>query len=153
MKSTTPAHLMDTMRRRLGMMIPVWFPPELPSEQVRETLLATLQDCEHYLPWEHVVLIVDGDERSYQLVRELQVACRRRYGSAFDIVRSAENRGKGHAVCLGARWMLERAGLEYVTTRDADGDHALNDLMNLMRLALTLQENEQTAQCIIIGRR
>jgi hypothetical protein len=148
-----PRHLMDTMRHKLGMMIPVWFPADLPTEQVRETLLATLDDCEHYLPWAHVVLVVDGDERSAQVVRELQAACRQRHGSAFDVICHAENRGKGYAVFLGARWLLEHAGLEYFTTRDADGDHALNDLANLMRLALALQDAEHTDRLVIIGRR
>src|SRR5688572_2416675 len=45
----------------LGMVIPVWFPPTVTDGRVRENLLATLRGCEHYLPWEHVVLVVDGD--------------------------------------------------------------------------------------------
>ena len=43
---------------------------------------------------------------------------------------SAENGGKGAAVIRGTQWFLAQDGLEYLTTRDADGDHALNDLQS-----------------------
>jgi hypothetical protein len=145
--------LMDLMRRSLGMVIPVWFPPSLPDDEVRQTLLATLHGCDHFLPWKHVVLVVDGDVRSHGIVQELQAACRQGNGQGFDVVYSAENRGKGYAVYRGAQWFLERRGLEYLTIRDADGDHALNDLVNLMRLALALQASEATDALIVVGRR
>jgi hypothetical protein len=144
---------MDLMRRSLGMLIPVWFPPTLSDDQVRESLVGTLHDCEHFLPWEHVVLVVDGDARSYAVVQDLQASCRQRYGQAFDVIYSAENGGKGAAVVRGTQWFLEKDGLEYLTTRDADGDHALNDLVNLMRLALVLRTDEDTDRVIVIGRR
>jgi hypothetical protein len=149
----TNLQCMDVMRRSLGMLIPVWFPPTLSDAQVRETLLDTLHHCEHYLPWEHVVLVVDGDARSYAVGQDLQTACRQHHGQAFDVLYSAENGGKGAAVLRGTQWFLDRDGLEYLTTRDADGDHALNDLVNLMRLAVSLRANEGTNKVIIVGRR
>jgi hypothetical protein len=149
----TPSQVMETIRQRLGMMIPVWFPPDLPPERMREALRATLHGCEHYLPWGHVVLIVDGDARSYQIVQELQADHERRDGSAFAVVYQPENRGKGYAVFLGARWLLEQTDLAYLAIRDADGDHALNDLMNLMRLALALRAGEGTEHIMVVGRR
>jgi hypothetical protein len=145
--------LMDRMRQSLAMVIPVWFPARLSADQVGEHLLDTLHDCEHFLPWEHIVLVVDGDARSYVIVQELQASCRQRYGQAFDIVYSAENGGKGSAVCRGVQWFLDKQGLEYLTIRDADGDHTLNDLSNLMRLALALRAHENTEALIIVGRR
>ena len=144
--------LMDVMRRSLGMVIPVWFPPSLTADQVRENLLVTLHGCEHFLPWDHVVLVVDGDVRSFPIVQELQESCRQRHGHAFDIIYCAENRGKGYAVFRGVQWFLEKQNLEYLTIRDADGDHTLNDLVNLMRLAVALQK-EETYLLIIVGRR
>lgn len=147
------SHLMDIMRRSLGMLIPVWFPPSVLDSQVRESLLATLHDCEHFLPWEHVVLVVDGDARSYAIAQELQTSCRQRHGHTFDIIYCAENRGKGYAVLRGTQWFLERQDVEYLTIRDADGDHALNDLVNLMRLAHTLRVSEATDAVLIVGRR
>jgi hypothetical protein len=149
----TNLQLMDVMRRSLGMLIPVWFPPTLSDNQVRDMLLNTLHDCEHFLPWEHVVLVVDGDARSYAVVQDLQAACRQRHGEAFDVLYSAENSGKGAAVLRGTQWFLEKNGLEYLTTRDADGDHALNDLVNLMRLALALRTDADTDRVIVVGRR
>jgi hypothetical protein len=145
--------LMDLMRRSLGMIIPVWFPPSLSTDQVREALLATLHDCDHFLPWTHVVLVVDGDARSFAVAQELQRAVRQRHGQTFDVVYRAENGGKGQAVLRGAEWFLNRKELDYLTTRDADGDHALNDLVNLMRLAVALQRTEETDRLIIVGRR
>jgi hypothetical protein len=147
------AQLMDVMRRLLGMVIPVWFPPSLSDDEVRENLLATLHDCDHVLPWAHVLLVVDGDARSYGLVQEIQAFCRQRHAQAFEVVYSAENQGKGYAVFRGAEWFLEKQGLEYLTIRDADGDHALNDLVSLMRLALALRASEGVDALIIVGRR
>jgi hypothetical protein len=144
---------MDLMRRALAMVIPVWFPPSLSDYEVRENLLATLHDCDHVLPWEQIVLVVDGDARSYTIAQELQASCRQRHGQTFDVVYSTENRGKGYAVFRGAQWFLEKQGLEYLTIRDADGDHTLNDLVNLMRLAVDLQRTEKTDRLIIVGRR
>jgi hypothetical protein len=146
-------NLVELTRHSLGMVIPVWFPPAIADGRVRENLLATLHDCGHYLPWEHVVLVVDGDARSAAIVRELQAAWGQRHGQAFDVVYGPENRGKGFAVCRGAEWFLQRRELQYLTVRDADGDHALNDLVNLMRLAATLRTQEGTEALIIIGRR
>jgi glycosyltransferase involved in cell wall biosynthesis len=145
--------LMDMMRRSLGMVIPVWFPASLTADQVRESLLVTLDDCEHFLPWDHVVLVVDGDVRSYPIVQALQESCRQQHGQTFDVIYSPDNRGKGYAVVRGAQWFLEKQYLEYLTIRDADGDHALNDLVNLMRLALALRVSEGTDALIIVGRR
>jgi hypothetical protein len=135
------------------MLIPVWFPLTLSDAQVRDTLLDTLHDCEYFLPWEHVVLVVDGDARSYVVVQDLQAACRQRHGQAFEVIYSVDNGGKGAAVLRGTQWFVEHHGLEYLTTRDADGDHVLNDLMNLMRLALALRTNEATDRVIVVGRR
>ncbi len=146
-------HLMETLRRSLAMLIPVWFPASVSPAQIRDSLLATLYDCEHYLPWEHVVLVVDGDERSHRIVQELQATRKHRHGCTFDVIYSVENRGKGSAVCRGAQWFLEKRGLDYLTIRDADGDHVLNDLLNLMRLAMFLRATEATDHLIIIGRR
>ena len=97
--------------------------------------------------------MVDGDVRSYPIVQELQDSCRQQHGQAFDLIYSADNKGEGYAVVSGAQWFLEKHDLEYLTIRDADGDHALNDLVNLMRLALTLQVSEGTDALIIVSRR
>jgi hypothetical protein len=145
--------LMTCMQRSLGMLIPVWFPTSLPSEKVRETLLATLEDCDHYLPWTHVVLVVDGDMRSLAMVQEIQKTVGQRHGQTFDVVDCVENGGKGQAVLRGTQWFLERQELQYLAIRDADGDHALNDLVNLMRLAEALRHDENTDRLLIIGRR
>jgi hypothetical protein len=149
----TNLQLMDTIRRSVGMVIPVWFPSSLSVDDLRDTLQSTLHDCDHYLPWEQVVLVVDGDERSYAVVQELQERYRARCGTPFDVVYNPENRGKGYAVFLGARWLIQKPHLEYLTTRDVDGDHTLNDLLNLLRQALKLREAEATDGVIIIGRR
>ena len=145
--------LMDLIRGAVGMLIPVWFPPTLADDHVRDTLLDTLHDCEHFLPWEHVVLVVDGDARSYAVVKDLQATCRQGHGQAFDVLCRVENGGKGAAVLRGTQWFLEKEGLEYLTTRDADGDHVLNDLVNLMRLGLALRADEDTDSIIVVGRR
>jgi hypothetical protein len=147
------AQVMEVMRSSLGMIIPVWYPPGLTDAQVRDNLLITLHDCEHYLRWGRVVLVVDGDARSQAVVRELQGACRQRHGQAFEAIYHPENRGKGFAVVRGIQWLLQERAIEYVTIRDADGDHAVNDLVNLMRLALELHAREGTNLLIIVGRR
>jgi len=149
----TDLQVMDLMQRSLAMVIPVWFPPHLTADQVRESLIVTLLGCEHVLPWSHVVLVIDGDARSYPIVQELQDSCRQQHGQAFDVLYSADNRGKGDAVIRGAEWFLAKDFLTYLTIRDADGDHALNDLVNLMRMALMLRGIGDTEAVIVVGRR
>jgi hypothetical protein len=97
--------------------------------------------------------VVDGDERSYTVVQDLQEQYRARYGTSFDVVHNPQNRGKGYAVFLGAHWLIQKPHLEYLTTRDVDGDHTLNDLLNLLRQALKLAQDAGTDGVIIIGRR
>jgi hypothetical protein len=98
-------------------------------------------------------LVVDGDARSYAVVQDLQASCRQHHGQTFDVVYRVENGGKGAAVTRGIQWFLGQDSLEYLTTRDADGDHALHDLVTLMRLAVALRNHEGTDHLIIVGRR
>jgi hypothetical protein len=48
---------------------------------------------------------------------------------------------------------IEGVPQSFADRRDADGDHALNDLLNLMRLALSLRTSEGIDALIIVGRR
>ncbi|MBI3325568.1 MAG: hypothetical protein HYZ81_02535 [Nitrospinae bacterium] len=150
---TANREVRETLRTCVGMVIPVWFPEDLSPAHIQESLLSTLDDCDHYLPWEQVLLVIDGDERSHRIARDLQASCQAHYTSSFDVLYNRENRGKGYAVCLGTQRLLEKKGVHYLTIRDADGDHALNDLVHLLRLALHLQSAEQTDKLLIIGRR
>jgi len=140
------------MSRRLGMVIPVWFPPEVENRHIESNLLLSLSGWERYFRANAIVLSVDGCPAAVKVVESLL----RDPGSGLPpgcrVVKSEENRGKGHAVALGLRSLLDDTSLDFFAVRDADGDHLLTDLETLYRLGLQVQ-SETTSEVVIIGRR
>lgn len=141
------------LRPRLGMVIPVWYPPSDPDEKVRSLLTLTLADSELFMPPEQIVLVVDGDRR---IVAAAEAACEAigEPGRRPHLIVEDSNRGKEYAVTTGMRWLLsERPSADLLAVRDADADHFINDLPNLARAAAYVTEATNNPRAIIIGRR
>ncbi|MEA3403937.1 MAG: glycosyltransferase [Armatimonadota bacterium] len=121
-------------RERLGSIVPVWFPPEMPQQRMLAFLRGTLVDVELFVAPERLVLVVDGcpeaEKPTHQVAREL---AERAGGPAQVLVREV-NGGKGEAVCTGLERLLEDRAVEVISIRDADGDHDVYDLPQLFRL-------------------
>ena len=123
------------IRGNLGMVIPVWFADDVPTEQVRALLGLTLADAEAVVRPERIVLVVDGPLTCQDEVSGLRGQLGREWGTPPATLRLHENVGKGGAVAAGMELLLEDAGVDFVCVRDADGDHFVSDVPRLARLA------------------
>jgi len=83
------------------------------------TLVAVVRGAEQYCP---VLLVDDG---STQPLPEL---------TGVEVIRLAENRGKGAALRAGFQRAAE-LGFSHAITMDADGQHSIEDLPNLIAAA------------------
>ncbi len=138
------------IRRTTGMVIPVWFAPTTPSEQIANLLSATLQDWETFMLPERVIVVLDGCEWCEQPLKEVQQALK---GTGWQCLLLEQNRGKGGAVLAGLQRLLTTQQVDHVVVRDSDNDHWLSDLPRLWQLAKVIERERQTRWLMVIGRR
>ena len=141
---------LKALKRTVGMVVPVWFHPSTPSEQVEELLSATLRDWEVFLLSERVVIVLDGCEWCLKPLKRVQKALK---GKGWGIVLLEQNLGKGGAVVAGMEKLIAAAEPQYIVVRDSDNDHWLTDLPRLWQLAQLMEREKQTDHFIVIGRR
>ncbi len=137
-----------------GIVVPAYFSSKPSDAMVRDLLWMTLGDCHHYVPLHHVVTVVDGDERTARLVREIGDALATQHGDTFRILVLPENGGKLWAIKKGISRLLDaKPALEYFVIRDGDGDHDMSEVPSLVRTATYLAEAHDTSHVIAIGSR
>lgn len=150
----TPFYLTnEELRTALGMVVPLWFPPDMTAEQGEALLTTSLADAESLMQWPHVVLVVDASPSAQIAAERLQTRCQARHGTAFVVLSLPENLGKGGAVAQGLHYLLENTGIESVVVRDADGDHFINDVPHLARLGQQIVAEQGTDLVVITGGR
>lgn len=132
------------------MVIPVWFSPETPSEQVEQLLFDTLEDWDVFVMPERVVIVLDGCEWCLEPIRQVQKILQ---GECWSIVFQEQNTGKGGAVVKGIERLLHSDQPDYIVVRDSDNDHWLTDLPKLWQLAKLIERERQTDKVLVIGRR
>ena len=141
------SHAIEAMRRDTGVVIPMYFPAEGASELGRalleDNVRAYVQQVDD--PG-RICLSVDGAAHGREIAEELAA----NYGVIT--VCAPENRGKLNGVRHGVAALWARGGLRYVAAVDADGDHFANELLNLVRTALYVQEREGD-EVLVLGRR
>ena len=54
----------ELMRRQVGCVVPIWYPPDMPEDEMRGFLAATLADVELFIAPERLALVVDGCPRA-----------------------------------------------------------------------------------------
>ena len=131
------------------MVIPVWFPNETSDDEIIRILSLTMADAEHTAKPEHQILVCDGQERVKKLVDGMVKSLQ----EPFIILLTEQNRGKGGAVACGIDHLLSNSDVEYVVIRDADGDHFVNDVPNLVRLAHQMCTELQDDSIFVVGGR
>ncbi|NPV45641.1 MAG: hypothetical protein HPY69_01680 [Armatimonadetes bacterium] len=141
------------MRDSLGMVVPVWYAPDMPAERMRELLTHTLGDCELFLRPEHIVLVVDGCPQAEAPARHAAAEFAARAGSEPLVVVQPGNEGQGGAVCRGFEHLLRESRVRYLCARDADGDHDIYDLPQLFRLLVQMEEIEGHDRVAVLGQR
>jgi hypothetical protein len=132
------------MRGRVGLVVPVWFPEDVPDALCETLLRTTLADCTSCLRPEHVAQRLSAEPGGRSGDPD---------GAAFRVLASVENQGKGGALVLGWEALLADPALEYIAIRDADGDHFLDDLPHLFRLGEQMARETGNTRVVVIGRR
>jgi hypothetical protein len=140
----------NEMRGRVGLVVPVWYPEDAPDALCETLLRTTLTDWSSCLRAEHVALVVNGVPRLAALAERINAELG---GGAIRVVAPAANQGKGGALVVGWETLLADPALEYVATRDADGDHFLDDLPHLYRLGEQMRRETGIPSVLVIGRR
>lgn len=141
---------LKAIKKTVGMVVPVWFAPETPSEMIEELLFATFDGWDSFLLPERVVIVLDGCDWCLKPLMEVQ---RRLRGDGWQIVTLEQNVGKGGAVAEGIERLIELCSPSYIAIRDSDNDHWLVDLPRLWKLAQLIEEEQQINMFIVIGRR
>ncbi len=138
------------VRDLTAMVIPVWFPPDTPAEETRALLGATLADVEGCVAPERLALVVDGAPHVVGVVEALQQEVAARTGVPFLLRLLPSNLGKGAAIVAGIEMLPEAP---FVVVRDADGDHVVDDVPHLVRLAHQIATEWPGRPVVVIGRR
>ena len=137
-----------------GLVIPAYFSAKPSDDMVRHLLWMTLTDCPACLRWDHVWVVVDGDERTAGLAEALGEELKRRDGSTFHLLALPRNGGKLWAIRQGMAALLASATeLAYLAVRDGDGDHIVDDLPALVRTAASLAAAYGHEKIIVAGSR
>ncbi len=140
-------HAIDAMRRHTGVVIPVYFAAEA-DPGLGQTLLA--DNVRAYVQQVHdparICLSVDGAEHGMEIAEALAVEC------GVVAVCTPDNMGKMNGLRHGVRALWEREELRYVAAVDSDGDHFANELLNLVRAAVHVQQREG-GEVLVLGRR
>ncbi|MHB1293761.1 MAG: glycosyltransferase family protein [Anaerolineae bacterium] len=122
--------------RTSAVVIPAFFSARPSDGMVRDLLWMTLADCAHYLPFENVYVVVDGDARTARLAAEVARDLSGRGAGAPNVLILPENHGKLWAIREGVHAILrERPQVALLVMRDGDGDHAAADMPALLRAA------------------
>ena len=145
--------LAERMRDNLGMVVPVWYAPDMPPARMQELLGHTLSDCELFLRPEHIALVVDGCPQAEAPTRHVAADFAARAGSEPLVVIQEHNEGQGGAVCHGFEHLLRIERVRYLCARDADGDHDIYDLPQLFRLLTQMEEIEGHERVAVLGQR
>ena len=115
---------------------------------VRQILRATLSDQTLFLRPGRVVFVVDRDTTAERILEELNADLQ--HGSWT--VRLERNQGKMGAVREGLKRLLQEP-VRYLVTRDCDGDHGLEDLGRIVRLAEEMREAAPGRPISVFGSR
>ena len=147
-KTHSLCHAYEVMRGRTGVVVPVYFPPNVDATQgealLHDNVGAYLQQIDEPT---HLCLSVDGESNGGDIARRIAS----KYGAS--LVMSPENRGKLHCAASGVRYLLENHDLDYVAVVDQDGDHFANELVNFVRTAAHISEALKNDRVMVLGRR
>lgn len=115
-----------------AILIPVHFPAGLDEGVIRQTLEDTLRGQDGYCPAARTLLVVDQGAPAERI---LENAGKGSPLVGLPLCRLPRNRGKTEAVRVGLQRLLETTDAALFITRDCDGDHAVDDLPRLLRMA------------------
>ena len=137
------------IRGKLGMVIPIWFPANISKSEIVRILSLTMADVEFLIEPSHQILVCDGQEHLKQIIDDIARTSRK----SFVTLLTEQNKGKGGAVAHGIDYLLSNSNVDYIVIRDADGDHFINDVPNLVRLAYQMCTQLHDNNILVVGGR
>jgi len=137
------------IRGKLGMVIPIWFPENMSKSEIVRILSLTMADVEFLIEPSHQVLVCDGQEYLKWIIDDIARTSRK----SFVTLLTEQNKGKGGAVAHGMDYLLSNSNVDYLVIRDADGDHFINDVPNLVRLASQMCTQLHDNNILVVGGR
>ena len=139
---------LELMRKETGIVIPVYLPDDIDTATAVSLLTKNLELCIQQVDdpsW--ICLSVDGEPFGSDVSSSLSQQC------GVSVCISPKNRGKLQAAACGVRWLLENKRPTYIALIDQDGDHFANELLNFVRTAHTIAEENEQDRLLLIGRR
>ena len=150
--------LMETWRsqaqlgREMAVIVPVYFSAKPTDATVERLLRITLMDLPHYLPWEQVWAVVDGDERSAAMLKGVVQGLAAENGIRILVL--PQNRGKLAAIAEAMRAILDaQPHVRWLAVMDNDADHLAAVLPQLVRAAAFLADVYGHDRVLAIGAR
>jgi hypothetical protein len=129
----SPILTLDQTRELVGVVLPVYFKPEVPETTIRALLDRVLADSEVFCRPENLLVVVDRDTPADRILSEMP---------NLRVHRLPRNRAKAGAIAAGLETLLACSKAEILITRDGDTDHNPEDIP---RLASRLIEVRETA--------
>ena len=137
----------EVLEKKVGVIIPVYFPVDGDDSGATELLRDTVYSYVDLLDNpSHVCLSVDGAEHGLDIARGISKEC------GAGLVYSKKNIGKLGGVRKGVQSLWNDEQLTYFVEVDSDGDHFANELLNLVRAAIQVQDKFQD-DVLVIGTR
>ncbi len=144
----------DAIRRRTALVMPQWFPAEFDAAHAERVLRANLDGVDALVQPARVCLVVDACPAAAEAVAQLEKQRAADGLEPYVVVSNEVNLGQGGSLVRGFRALIEvGCTADWYVTRDADGDHFINDLPHLTRMADQIASAVDTPCTMVIGRR
>lgn len=140
----------EECRALCAVVVPVFFRPEVPSEQVRSILESVFRDWQLFTDRGQLLAVAD---RGTEADRILSSPGHDSNLQGVRIHRLERNRGKAGAVAEGLQVLLETGDRPFMAARDCDGDHRLEDLPKLISLAHWMEDKTGNGLVTAMGAR
>ncbi|MFC1573687.1 hypothetical protein ACFL30_00725 [Candidatus Latescibacterota bacterium] len=138
----------SVLRKKTGIVIPVYFPESIDLNVGKELLDDTVASfCSQVDDPENICLSIDGENAGTKVIKRISA----QYGVSHCIF--PDNRGKLHAIGYGMRYLFERKKHDYIAVVDQDGDHFAHELINFLRAALFISGRAGDDRILVLGRR
>jgi hypothetical protein len=124
------------IRERTALVMPQWFAPEVDAEHAFRIMTANLADVDLYVKPSRLCLVIDHCAAAQEAAETLNERRKTSGLEPYLLIRNAENLGQGESLVRGFQELMDRGcRSDWYVARDADGDHLVNDLPSLARMA------------------
>ncbi len=134
----------------VAVLVPVYFDSSVDEETVLRILEATFTDQDLFCFPQRALIVVDEGSVAEAVLSRASSESPWRDVPQHVLER---NRGKAGAVQEGLARLLEMTDATYLVTRDCDGDHVIEDIVRLVRMAEDIQVEPEAERISVFGAR